>query len=122
MPYFPRFLPTFFLVAGSFLFGMLAFADAPSEQAKIAYLLDAVASSDVVFIRNGSEYTGTQARDHLKVKLDAAGGSILTAEDFITYIASASSVTGSPYRVRMKDGTQLEAEQWLRAALARYSR
>jgi hypothetical protein len=89
-----------------------------SEQRKIAYLLDAIGASHLIFIRNGDEYTGEEARDHLQEKLDIAGGDIRTAEDFINYIASESSVSGISYYVRLPDGTQIEAGIWLRGKLA----
>jgi len=99
-------------------FGTPALAEQPSEQYKIVFLLNTVSESNLVFIRNGTEYTGEQARDHLQNKLDAAGDRIHTAEDFISYLASKSMITGTPYYVRLPDGTQLEAATWLRKKLA----
>src|SRR5579863_10391530 len=46
----------------SFTFGAKAFATRESEHAKIVYLLNAIGSSDLVFIRNGAEYTGEEAK------------------------------------------------------------
>jgi hypothetical protein len=101
-----------------FVFGTQAFADQKSEHAKIVYLLKTIGSSDLVFICNGDEYTGEEAMDHLQEKMNAAGGRIFTAEDFINYIASESSMTGIPYYVQLPDGTQIEAGIWLRNKLA----
>jgi hypothetical protein len=95
-----------------------AFPDRATEHSKIVYLLDAISSSNLVFIRNGAEYNGEEARAHLQDKLDVAGDRILTAEDFINYIASESLITGMPYMVRLADGTQMEAGVWLRNRLA----
>jgi len=81
-------------------------------------LLAAVGSSDLVFIREGGEYSGKEAKAHLQTKLAFAGWRVHTAEDFITYIASKSSINGRPYYVRLTDGTQMEAETWLRSKLA----
>jgi hypothetical protein len=91
----------------------------PSEQDKIAYLLEAVGSSNLVFIRNGLEYSGADARKHLQRKLDYLRSRIHTVDDFINFVASKSSVTGIPYYVKFADGTRLEASVWLRDKLAR---
>lgn len=98
-------------------FGAKALASEEVEHSRIVYLLDMIGSSDLVFIRNGVEYNGAEARDHLQEKMDYAGDSIHTAEDFINYIGSESSVTGIAYYVRLANGTQIEAGIWLRGKL-----
>jgi len=103
----------------SFAFGANALAGQTSEHDKIAYLLNAIGSSDLVFIRNETEYTGAEAKAHLQEKMDYAGSLIHTAEDFIDYIASESLTTGTPYYVRLADGTQVESGIWLRSKLAK---
>lgn len=104
------------------LIGTVSFARAStdnlSEQEKISYLLDAVGSSKAIFIRNGVEYPASEAKAHLQMKLEAAGGAIHTADDFINDIASHSYLTGEPYYVELPDGTKIEAETWLREILA----
>jgi len=95
-----------------------ASTDIRSEQEKIAYLLNVVGDSKVIFIRNGVEYPGKEARAHLQMKLDAAGGAIQTVDDFITILASHSSMTGQPYYIELPDGTMIESEKWLRDKLA----
>ena len=91
---------------------------APSEQEKIGYLLDAIASSDLIFIREGREYSGKDARDHLQEKLYFTGRRIKTAQQFIDHIATGSSITGEPYYVKMPDGTKMESKDWLEKKLA----
>jgi hypothetical protein len=98
--------------------GTRALADQESEYYKIVYLLNAVGSSNLVFIRNGAEYNCKEAQAHLQEKLDSSGNLIRTADDFIAYIASKSLITGEPYQVRLADGTQVNAEIWLRDKLA----
>jgi hypothetical protein len=39
-------------------------------------------------------------------------------EQFVASLASVSSTTTEPYRVRRKDGSTVTMEQWLRAELA----
>jgi len=107
------------IVILSCAFSAKAFAGQISEHEKIAYLLNAIGSSDLVFIRNKTEYTGAEAKAHLQEKMDSAGDVIRTAEDFIDYIASESLTTGIPYYVRLADGTQVESGIWLRGKLAK---
>jgi hypothetical protein len=88
------------------------------EQERIAALLDAVGRSGARFIREGKEYSAADGRKHLERKLRYAGDRIKTAEDFIEGIASRSSTTGRPYRVRFPSGEDMETEAWLRQKLA----
>jgi hypothetical protein len=48
----------------------------------------------------------------LKRKRQNAGKRDMTARQFVTYIASRSSVTGKPYRVRLADGTEMTSAEW----------
>jgi hypothetical protein len=102
----------------SFSLGASAQTDQEAERYKIAYLMNAIGSSDLVFIRNGAEYTGGEAKSHLQDKLDIVGVRVHTAEDFIVYVGSTSNETGLPYYVRLADGTQMESGTWLRIKLA----
>lgn len=88
-----------------------------AEREKIIYLLDEIEHSPFIFVRNGSEFSGAQARTHIQEKWDYAGNRIRTAEDFIRLVASESTLTGTPYYVRLKKGKQIEAASWLRARL-----
>ena len=91
-----------------------------SEQEKISYLLNVIGTSKVIFVRNGVEYPGTEAKLHLQRKLEASGNSIKTADDFINNIASHSSMTGKPYYIEFPDGTKIESEIWLRDRLSQF--
>jgi hypothetical protein len=108
------------------LLSVAAFANAADagktsgELRKIDALLDSVKSSNVTFIRNGSEYTAPEAHEHLRKKLKSAQNSWFappkdqwTARLFIEKVASRSSISGKPYLVRFKDGKVLEARAWL---------
>ncbi len=113
-----RFAPWLFAAA---LFGASAGA-APSleEQARIDRLIDAVAQAKSArFIRNGREYAATDAATFLREKLKSRRESVHSAADFIDQVASRSSTTGEPYRLRFADGRTETSEQFLRAALAR---
>ena len=88
------------------------------EPQEINQLLTVIESSDMQFIRNGSAYDGKAAREHLQEKLQFAGSRIATAEEFIHYIASKSSLTGEPYHVRFPDGKEMESGVWLSQQLS----
>jgi hypothetical protein len=91
--------------------------DAVSEHAKIEQLIDHVAAlQNATFIRNGEEHTPAEAAEHLRRKWEAAGDEITTVEDFIEKIASKSSTTDEPYRIRFDRG-ETDAGIWLRNRL-----
>jgi len=71
-----------------------------------------------VFIRNGSEYSASDAADHLRRKLRSAGSRVNTADQFIEHIASKSSTSGNPYALRLANGKTVDAGEWFRARLA----
>ena len=75
------------------------------ETRQIELLLARVeAMQDVVFIRNGKEYSSKKAADHLRLKWNKAGRHVKTAEDFIDICGSRSSISGKPYKIRFPDG------------------
>lgn len=90
-------------------------------QREIDHLLAFVASSECRFVRGGVEHDAREARDHLARKLDVARPLIGSADAFVDHVASGSSLTGEPYRVRCGDG-ESTAKAWLAGELARYRR
>jgi hypothetical protein len=109
---------------------LLAFASlanavdrAPAEDARIEYLLAVVASlHDAELIRNGKAYDGAAAVRHLREKLELAGSRVKTAEDFIRYCGSQSSVSGKPYEIRFPDGRVVLAADFLQQKLIDFDR
>jgi len=90
-----------------------------AQTARVERLLDRVAAqTDVRFIRNGESHSAEAAAEHLRLKLRNAGRRISTAEQFVEHLASRSSVTGRPYRLRFPDGSEVDAGPWLMKALA----
>jgi hypothetical protein len=85
---------------------------------RIEMLLEKIAGSGVTFVRNGKEHAGAKAAAHLRAKWQSSGGRIRTAEEFIELIASRSSASGRPYGVRLPDGREFTAREWLTAQLA----
>ena len=91
-----------------------------SEAAKIQALIRTVEKSDgLVFIRNGSAHQPAQAASHLRLKWRKAGKRVRTAEDFIRYCATGSSMSGKPYRIRFADGRIEDSAVYFRAQLRR---
>lgn len=89
-----------------------------TEGRQIERLIQMVAElTDATFIRNGVEHSATEAADHLRMKWEAAGARITTAEQFIDDIASRSSITGKPYEIRHADGRIVQSGAYLRERL-----
>lgn len=90
------------------------------EQARIDRLIRYVETRrQMVFVRNGKGHSGAEAAKFLRLKYAKMGEHVTTAAQFIDQIASRSSTTGEPYKVRLADGRTLPAERVLRAELAR---
>lgn len=94
-----------------------ATAASPPEQEIDALIARVEHARGVVFIRNGREYSASEAAAHLRRKLKAARGHIRTPEAFIEHLGTRSSITGKPYRVRLPDGRTLDSAAWLRQLL-----
>ena len=90
-----------------------------SEDQKINLLYQEIRNTRAVFIRNGVEYDAETAVSHLKRKRDYAGDRIKTARHFIEYLATKSSVTGIPYKIRFPDGREVESATFLLQTLER---
>ena len=108
------------LVALSAAYATSVHADpSPAAQAEIDHLLAFVAASPCTFIRNGEPHPSAEARDHLATKLRFAGGSISTAEEFVRYLATESSMSHEPYKVKC-GAKEMPAGVWLSEELKRY--
>ena len=103
------------------LFATPAFAQQDVEQHKIAYLIASIAAlQDATFIRNGQEYNAERAAEHLRLKLRYAGERAKTAEDFIAYCATGSSMSGAKYAIRFHDGRTIDSATFLHNKLVEY--
>ena len=108
------------IVAGSWpALSAYAALDAAGQR-EVAALLDYVGNSHCRFIRNGSEYSGVDAKAHLQSKLKYLEhrDQINSAEEFIARAASTSSFSGKPYKVNCDGKEQLSAD-WLTEELLR---
>ncbi|MEN6488981.1 MAG: DUF5329 family protein [Smithella sp.] len=91
------------------------------EKKKIEFLISSIENlKGAKFIRNGSEYDGRQAAEHLRMKLKKSGGKVQTADDFIRLCASQSYITGKPYMIRLSKGKTIKSEEYFREKLKEY--
>jgi len=97
---------------------LLVSTAAAGTEEEIAHLLAYIGQSDCIFIRNGKEHDSAEGLEHIRMKYDHVKKRVDSAEDFIAYAASKSSLTGKIYRVRC--GVEETATgEWLRAELER---
>lgn len=106
-----------------------AIADWPEEKQKIDFLLAKIESSQMVFVRNGKEYSSAKASEHLRTKLKNAQSSWFspkkhkwTAIMFINKIATKSSLSGKFYWIKLADGSMVKSQDWLMDRLAEYKK
>jgi len=94
----------------------------PTSRAEIAHLFSYLESSGCDFYRNGSWHKSSEASAHLRRKYQylLERGLVSSAEDFIARAATASSMSGEPYRVRCGGGKSVESGPWFRAELLRH--
>lgn len=107
-----------FLLAA--VLGLPAWAINPKAEPEVNHLLDFVARSGCTFYRNGSAYDSPAASAHLADKYGQIKNRLKTAEDFIEYAASRSSMTGQNYEVACGKQSRRPSGDWLREELARF--
>jgi hypothetical protein len=88
-------------------------AGTPEE---IAALLLFVERSECTFIRNGKQYDALEARQHIEKKYAYFKERITTAEEFIQYSATKSTISGKYYKV-ICNGADMNSSVWLNAEL-----
>jgi len=110
------------------LYATPLWADWKVEEEKINFLLSEIGHLDGMFIRNGTKHSPEQAVDHLKMKMENAMNAWFapdkekwTAEMFISKIASKSSISGKPYKIRFKTGRTVNAGDWLQDRLKNFN-
>lgn len=96
---------------------MVSSANAKQE---IEHLLDYVKNTECVYERNGDIHTGGEAVEHIKKKYDYYFDDVKTAEDFIEYSATKSTMSGKYYKVHCKGKLSVKSQTWLLAELRRY--
>ena len=91
--------------------------DGPT-QVEIDHLLDHVRTSDLVFIRNGKEHDPEEAHRHMERKYRHFEDEVETAEQFIEHSATQSLISGKLYTIRLADGEEVVARDYLLGVLA----
>ena len=88
---------------------------------EIQALLEAMEKSGCEFYRNGSWHTSADARAHLARKLAEVEKkhTLHSANDFIDVVATRSSRSGEPYRVRCPGVAPTASATWFRQTLER---
>ena len=84
---------------------------------EITSLLIFVEQSECTFVRNGKQYDGLKAREHIEKKYAHFKERITTTEDFILYSATKSTITGKPYMV-ICNSVDILLSDWLNAELS----
>ena len=88
-------------------------ANAADDEQLIESLLTAVGTSDCTFIRNGKEYPAKEAEDHLRMKYRRGKRYVSNVDTFIKRIATKSSMSGKPYRIRCESTDAIATADWL---------
>lgn len=104
------------LLWGIALYPSAAFA---GRDAEVQHLLEYIEASGCTFHRNGKSHDSRTASEHIRRKYGHTKQWIKSAEDFIRYAATKSSVSGRPYQVTCSD-TRMPTAQWLSNELSRF--
>ncbi len=89
-------------------------------QSEINHLLAFLENSECQFERNGKLHTGKDTVDHVKKKYTYFKSKIDSAEKFIEYSATKSTLSGKYYMVLCKDSPKVKTQDWLLQELKKY--
>jgi len=106
-----------FILMFSVVVSFSALANTPEE---VEYLLDFVENTDCIYERNGKQYNGPEARDHIQKKYEYYKDEIKSGEDFIQYSATKSLMSGVRYKVDCPGEKQQFSADWLLIELQKY--
>ena len=99
-------------------FSLSAFAD--NTQQEIDHLIDYVAATECQYERNGTLHNGQEAVEHIQKKYNYFKKRIKSAEDFIKYSASQSTMSRKAYTVHCQGKPTQKTQDWLLAELANF--
>ena len=103
------------------LLANFVFADVSTKtDSEIDYLIQFVENSSCKIERNGKYHDGNDAVAHIQKKYNYFKDEITTAELFIEYSASKSTVSGKYYLVRCGESQPFRTREWLLNELKRY--
>ncbi len=100
------------------LSAVAASATTPADREIDALIASVAQLKGATFIRNGDEHSAADAASHLQLKRRNAGKRIQSAEDFIRYCATGSSLSGKPYQIRLANGQTIATADFFRARLS----
>jgi len=105
------------LILAGLLFSATVIADTQQE---INHLLEFVANTTCQYERNGDVYDGTRAEKHIKRKYEYFKDKINSAEDFIKYSATKSTMSGKQYKIHCENIATQNSSDWLLDELKKY--
>lgn len=108
------------LKASLFLLLFTACNTFASSQDEIDHLLGFVGETSCTYERNGTMHKGSEAVKHIKRKYNYFSDDIKTAEDFIKYSATKSTMSSKYYQVHCPDQPTIKSKDWLLSELKRY--
>ena len=89
-------------------------------QQEINHLLAFVANTTCQYERNGTVYDGARAEKHIKRKYEYFKDKINSAEDFIKYSATKSTMSGKQYKIHCENIATQNSSDWLLDELKKY--
>ena len=110
---------TRFAIIMSLFIGLFPFTSQADMDSEIDHLLQYIETSDCTFIRNEEIHDSQDAGEHIRNKYAYVKKRIKSAEDFIRYAATKSSMSGKPYQV-ICNGIKMPTAEWLTDELSRY--
>ena len=93
---------------------------ASDMQSEINHLLAFLENSECQFERNGTMHTGKDTVNHVKKKYNYFKSKLGSAEKFIEYSATKSTLSGKYYMVLCKDSPKVRTQDWLLQELKNY--
>jgi hypothetical protein len=93
--------------------GLLMANVTPAVKLEIDHLLNFIRDSSCIIDRNGTKHAAVDAISHIEKKYAYFKDRVKTAEDFIEFSATKSTLSGKYYLVRCGDGEQIRTRQWL---------
>ncbi len=87
---------------------------------EIDHLIGYVSETDCDYERNGTKHQGSEAVKHIVRKYNYFKDDINSAEDFIKYSATKSTMSGKYYQIHCPNQVTVKSKDWLLDELARY--
>ena len=77
--------------------------DVTKTDAEIKFIMNHVKNSSFIFIRNGKEHSAKDAYKHMMKKYKYFKDKINSAEAFIEFTLTKSTMTGEKYKIKLSD-------------------